>query len=479
MPRGQPAPEDPGAPRGNLAVRRGTDRRLGGGREAWHHSAFPAEAKPMSLRRCLLLALVASPLLLFGCKIETINYFPDKTAKVRFANLVVGAPNVTGFVDGTVLWPEVAFQGVTAYSTLEPVQHSFALLVAGNSAVSNSTNYTLNGTSNYTLFAYGTPGVPSTAILLEPTNSPGTNTFQTRVLNLAPNTASFDLYVIEPATSILNVSPNVTGLNYGSIGVFLSFGAGTYRIVATETGTKVPIFDAGPVNLPGDTRANLVAYSVGGANLITMALFETTGNATITPLRNLVSRVRAVNIANATGAVDVLANDTTLFRDIAEGKASIPAPVESKNYDFAATAVATPGAVLAKVTQTLAGATDTTLVLEGNPGAQSLVALTDNNTPSLSGAGRMRIVNADAAGSGATVDVLAGTTVLATGITPTTAPFYVEIANGTYTLTVRETANPTAVLATLPDYVSATGTVYSLYIAGTAAQTKLTLIQDR
>ena len=274
MPRGLPAPEGPGAPRGNLAVRRGTDRRLGGGREAWHHSAFPAEAKPMSLRRCLLLALVASPLLLFGCKIETINYFPDKTAKVRFANLVVGAPNVTGFVDGTVLWPEVAFQGVTAYSTLEPVQHSFALLVAGNSAVSNSTNYTLNGTSNYTLFAYGTPGVPSTAILLEPTNSPGTNTFQTRVLNLAPNTGSFDLYVIEPATSILNVSPNVTGLNYGSIGVFLSFGAGTYRIVATETGTKVPIFDAGPVNLPGDTRANLVAYSVGGANLITMALFR-------------------------------------------------------------------------------------------------------------------------------------------------------------------------------------------------------------
>jgi hypothetical protein len=69
--------------------------------------------------------------------------------------------------------------------------------------------------------------------------------------------------------------------------------------------------------------------------------------------------------------------------------------------------------------------------------------------------------------------------VLATGITPTTAPFYVDIATGTYTLTVRETANPTVVLATLPDYVSATGTVYSLYIAGTAAQTKLTLIQDR
>ncbi len=334
MPRGLPAPEGPGAPRGNLAVRRGTDRRLGGGREAWHHSAFPAEAKPMSLRRCLLLALVASPLLLFGCKIETINYFPDKTAKVRFANLVVGAPNVTGFVDGTVLWPEVAFQGVTAYSTLEPVQHSFALLVAGNPAVSNSTNYTLNGTSNYTLFAYGTPGVPSTAILLEPTNSPGTNTFQTRVLNLAPNTGSFDLYVIEPATSILNASPNVTGLNYGSIGVFLSFGAGTYRIVATETGTKVPIFDAGPVNLPGDTRANLVAYSVGGANLITMALFQTTGDAPITPLRNLVSRVRAVNIANATGAVDVLANDSTLFRDIAEGNGLDPGAGREQELRF-------------------------------------------------------------------------------------------------------------------------------------------------
>ena len=430
----------------------------------------------MSARRSLLLALLAAPLLLLGCKIETINYFPDKFAKVRFANVIYGASGVSAYVDGTAVWPDVPFEGVTAYQNFDPVQHSFALLVAGTGAQSSGSNYTLNGNSNYTIFAFGTPAVPTTAALLEPTTAPSGNTFQTRVLNLAPNVASLDLYVLDPASDIVNASPNVSGLAYGSIGVYIDFSPGDYRIVAAYNGTKVPIFDSGTVNFTGGTRANLVAYSRGGATLITMALFETTGNATIRPLNNLSARVRAVNIANATGAINVQADQKPLFDAIAYGTGSDPARLEAKTFEFAAEAVATPGAELAKISRALGSATDTTLYLKGDPGAQTLVALDDNNTPALSNAGRLRIV--DAAGNPAPVDVLVGDTVVATGVTPATAPFYLEIAAGTYVLRVRDTASAT-ILATVDTYTAATGTVFTAYIAGTEAQTTLSLVQDR
>lgn len=449
------------------------------GRQPWHHSAFPVEVTPMSARRSLLLALLAAPFLLLGCKIETINYFPDKFAKVRFANVIYGAASVSGYVDGTNVWPDTAFEAVTAYQNFEPVQHSFALLVPGNPGLSSGSNYTLNGNSNYTIFAFGTPGVPTTAALLEPTTTPGNNSFQTRVLNLAPNVASLDLYVLPPGGDIVDASPNVSGLAYGSIGVYIDFSAGDYRIVAANTDTKVPIFDSGTVSFPPNTRANLVAYSRGGASLITMALFETTGNATITPLNNLSARVRAVNIGNppeSSNRINVLADQKPLFDAIDYGTGSLPARLDSRTFEFSAEAVATPGAALASISRTLRSATDTTLYLKGDPGAQSLVALDDNNTPALSNAGRLRIVNA--AGNPAPVDVLAGTTVLASGVTPTTPPFYLEIATGTYALTVRDTATGTT-LATVDTYNAAVGSVFTLYIAGTATQATASLVQDR
>ena len=40
-------------------------------------------------------AVVALPVVLVGCKISTINYFPPHPANVRVANVIVDAPRST------------------------------------------------------------------------------------------------------------------------------------------------------------------------------------------------------------------------------------------------------------------------------------------------------------------------------------------------------------------------------------------------
>ena len=69
-------------------------------------------------------------------------------------------------------------------------------------------------------------------------------------------------------------------------------------------------------------------------------------------------------------------------------------------------------------------------------------------------------------------------TVLASGITPATPPFYLEIATGTYALTVRDAATGTT-LATVDSYDAAAGSVFTLFVAGTPTQTTASLVQDR
>ncbi len=428
----------------------------------------------MPLRRSLLLAALLSPFLLGGC--DTITNLPPKYAQIRFANYAVGVAGYDFLVDGTVLASGVPPETVTSYSELDPVQHSFATRITGTSAELNAANYTLNGDTHYTMVAYGTAGVPSAVVLVDPANGPGSGTFRARVVQFAPDVAALDLYVTDPAADLEGVAPNVSGLAYGGIGDFDNYTAGTFRIRAALSGTKDVIYDSGAVNLPSDANASLIAYSRGSGRLVNLAMVQTTGTAPTTTLESTLARVRALNIGNATGPINVLANQSVLFPGLADGAASLYATLAPAGYDFGVEATSAPGAVLAALRRALVPATDTSLYFQGNPGAQSIVALDDDNTPALTGGGRLRIVNA--AGNGATIDVLANDAVIASGVTPTTAPFYVELAVGRYTLTVRDSAT-LAVLAPSTDYVSATSTVSTLYVAGTTAQTTLVLVLDR
>ncbi len=428
----------------------------------------------MPLRRSLLLAALLAPLLLGGC--DTITNLPPKYAQMRFANYAVGVAGYDFLVDNVALWTGVPPETVTSYNELDPVQHSFATRITGTSEELNAANYTLNGDTYYTMVAYGTAGVPSAFVLVDPANGPGSGTFRARLVQIAPNVAALDLYVTDATADLEGVSPNVSGLAYGSIGAFNNYTAGTFRIRATLSGTKDVIYDSGVVNLPGDANASLIAYSRGSGRLVNLAMLQTTGTAPTTTLESTLARVRALNIGNATGPINVLANQTVLFPGLAYGAASLHSRLAPAGYGFGVEATSAPGAVLAALNRLLVPATDTSLYFQGNPGSQSIVALDDDNTPALNGAGRLRIVNA--AGSGATVDVLANDTVIASGVAPTTVPFYVELAIGTYSLTVRDSATG-AVLATHPDFVSATSTVSTLYVAGTATMTTLVLVVDR
>ena len=433
----------------------------------------------MPARRSLLVTALLLPLLLLaGCRIETINYFPEKSAQVRFANYVPDAAGMDVLVDTAAFWSGIAPEAVTPYKPLDPVQHTFALRITGTAAQTSSADYSLNGEQNYTLIAYGTAALTSTVMVGDFKDGPGSGNFRARVLSFAPNVAAVDMYLTAPDADIANLSPNANAkaVAYGSVGVLDNYPPGASRIRFTTAGTKTVIYDSGPVTLPGDTNANLVVYSRGSGTLVNLAMLQTTGAATATTLESNAARVRALHLANDTGALNLLANQAVLFPNLGYGVPADYASVANASYDFTAEAVATPGAVLATLGRALAPATDTTLYVRGDPGSQAIVALADDNIPALSGLGRLRIVNVT--GNGATIDVLAGTTVIASGITPTSTPAYLDIAVGTYTLTVRDTATG-AVLPAQVSYTSAISTVYTLYVAGTATQATLVLAKER
>src|SRR6185369_8852354 len=108
-------------------------------------------------------------------------------------------------------------------------------------------------------------------------------------------------------------------------------------------------------------------------------------------------------------------------------------------------ATSTPGASIAALTASLDAATDTTIVLTGFAGSLTPVPLHDFQfPPTNSNNTRLRIVNASP--DAPAVDVLVNTTRQATGLAFSTASPYVEIANGTYSVTFNNSATGATIL---------------------------------
>ncbi len=425
--------------------------------------------------RPLVLAFVAA-LAFAGCTIDTINSFNPVPANVRVINLIYDAATIDVTSNDAVVYAGVTTEMVTAYREFDAEQRWFALRVNGSTTDVARRTYVLNGDEHYTLVAYGTAAVPTTLIVPDLTTDPGSGSFRTRGINTVPTAGALDIYITAPGADIANLAPNISTLSYASTGVLNTFSPGNYQIRVTTYGTKTVVYDSGTVALPGNTVSNMLLYTRGSGTLVNVALMETTGSARTTILENKLARVRAVHVANTADALDVTADQAALFTNIGPRSAAAYATLAPGAHSFAVQSNATPGATLAAIDRTLRPATDTTIYVAGDPGAFGAVALDDQNVGALSGQARLRLVNLTA--DRATVDLLAGDTVVASAVTPAATPAYNEQASGSYTLKVRNTASQ-ATIATLDGAVLGVGLVYTVYVAGTVAQPTLTLVQDR
>src|SRR5262249_42256160 len=120
------------------------------------------------------------------------------------------------------------------------------------------------------------------------------------------------------------------------------------------------------------------------------------GSQQATILNSTLATVKVFNAAYQTGSVNMYVDGATipLVANLAYPAASaynfIPSGMRTLGFE----AVSTPGAIIATASPTLAGATDSSVLLPGLAGAEQVVVLNDLNFPPLVGNTRLRVVNA-------------------------------------------------------------------------------------
>jgi hypothetical protein len=423
----------------------------------------------------LLAVLVAVPLVVAGCKITSINYFPPHPANVRVANVIPNAGALNIAVAGTPAFSGLTFETLTGYQSYDNTTTTFTVTVAGAATPLLTSTYALAGEQSYTLVTFGALNAPQTLMLQDTSVSPGSGKFQLVVANVAIGIGAVDVYLYPPGTDISGVTPTFSNISYGTSGVVGNFAVGNFSLIATPTGTKTLIYDSGPRTYSGNTETDVLMYSRGSAHLVNVAMLDINAGGQSIIANNLLAEFKLVNAAPGVVAINQLQDGLPLISNLAYATGSYytRVPAGTPTYTFEATA--TPGATLATLTTKRVAATDQSIFLTGFPGAQTAIALDDNNLPPVNGNVRLRFVNASP--DAGPVDVLVNGTKQASSLASPTASAYVELAAGTDTLTFVSSVTG-ATLKTLSGIVLTSGQTSTVYLIGPAADLSGLVSQD-
>jgi hypothetical protein len=431
---------------------------------------------PMARRFRLLAALLALPLALGSCKINTINSFPTTYSQVRFIHAMADAPALDVSEGGNKVWPAVNFQTGTGYLDFLPSNTSFAAALAGTTTTLVSAGYSLFGSQPYSLIGYGYPAAASLLMAPDDTIAPGNGQFKLRVANVAAGVGTIDTYVTAPDVDITTVSPSFNATVYGISTISLQFPAGTYRVRVTQYATKNVIYDSGALTFADQRSAYAIVYTKGSSLFVNVLLANENGDHSVVPADNVQARLKAVHAAPQTGAVNVLSDGVSIVPGEIYPSASSYVGVSPGAKNLAFEDASAPGAILAAATKTLAAASDSSIFLTGFPGSLKAVTLDDNNLPSSTGQPKVRFVNASP--DAPPLDVLVGSNKVVSALSSPTASAYALIDAGTYTVTFNNAAAGTALL-TVPNVVLSLGQVLTFYAVGAVGGMAPLITQDR
>ena len=423
------------------------------------------------------LALVLAAVLLASCG-DSGSFFGTLPARFRVFNaLIDGGPvNLTVFTEAIVTG--LPFEGITTYQNVDAGNREVRVSIAGGtSTIYDQTTLILDDAS-YTYVVSGTSAAPLVQVLTDEivqNRPPDAGTFRLRISNAAITAASFDVYVTPPGELLANMSPNFTGIAYGSTTSFSTFGAATLQVRFTLPNSKQVIYDAGPITFNDRGVYQIVGYTRGSSTLVNGALLviDTVGTSSI--VDSLLAQLKLVHAAPGTAPINALLDGMITFANVPYQSASSYEGTASGTHTLTVETTTAPGAVIATAQPPFVPATDTSIVVLGLPGAQSAVALNDMNFPPTLGRARLRFVNAGS--DVGPVDILVNFAKVFSSISNATASTYIEELEDTYTVTF-DLAGTTTELLTVPGVALTAGRTYTMYLVGTAGQYSTILTRD-
>jgi hypothetical protein len=381
-------------------------------------------------------------------------------ASVRIIHASPDAPSVDINLNGSVAVTDLDYGQATDSIVARPGALNVTVLgrLPGTArpAVIGPASITLAAGGAYAVLAVNNVAAIEPLVVTRETSTVSTSSVRLQVVHAAPAAPAVAVYVTAPGADLASSAPVGSFAFKGVLGA-ATIAAGDYQIRVTPAGASSPVlYDSGTVTLAGGSDLLVVALeSTGPASSPIKLLAVPRSGAALQLLdRSTPARIRVIHSSPDAPAVQVIANNNfgaPLVPSLSFPDATPFVDVPGATYNLKVTPVGNNGLIAIDADVTLAAGREYSAYAVGPLATIAPLVLTDDRRRVATQA-RVRIVHASPSAGNVDLYVLAPGTALESA-TPafTNVAFkadtgYVNLAAGTYEVSVTPTASKTAAI---------------------------------
>ncbi|MEM9171904.1 MAG: DUF4397 domain-containing protein, partial [Pseudomonadota bacterium] len=422
------------------------------------------------------LPALAALVVLTGCDNDSVENIvaqpPADVAQIAVLHASPDAPAVNVIVGGTTQAAGADFKAGIGPVDIAAGTYSVqvdGLTPGGTTTVIGPVDLTFASNVRYTIVAAGPVASIAPIIVESDTSAVTAGNARAVVFHGAPSAPAVDVYVTAPGAD-LAASTALGSFSFGESLGPVEVPAADYQIRVTLAGdASTVVFDSGTITLAdgADLFISAVDNTTTGTAPITLAVLDGTSASEILDV-NTPTAFRVIHASPDAGPVDVIVNDDTanpILEDVEFAQFSGFIEVPADTYNVKVTAANQPGVVAINADLPLAAGVETSVYAVdtfANIDAQLLV----DDRRSVATQSKVRILHASPTAMDVDIFVTApGTDITTVAPTFAAVPFraetgYVDLAAGTYTVTVTPTGTTTAAIGPV-DITIAAGGVYT------------------
>jgi hypothetical protein len=239
----------------------------------------------MNLRRLVLVALCAAPIVACERNTEGSPFEPDPLAAVRFVNAVpdtmqldyrfVDFATNAGMYDANFRKVQEQYISILAGEHTLRVFLSDSEVTVAQMAVNETTFNFVEG-SQYTFVHYGymrSGQSPAAAVSVveDSPPTPAAGRVAVRALNLASGLGAVDVFVGTTTTGLPSATATWASVAFGAFTPYVELDTAAYRVAATAAGTTTPLL-VGNTAAPAGLAAGGTASAIAGVKMAGSAL---------------------------------------------------------------------------------------------------------------------------------------------------------------------------------------------------------------
>ncbi|HKW19671.1 MAG TPA: DUF4397 domain-containing protein [Terriglobales bacterium] len=172
-------------------------------------------------------------------------------------NAINGQSSVSLLVNNNTIASGIGYGAASGYAGVssgsQPVQ------INSGSATLLNLSLSINGGENNTILAT----LSGATVFTDNKSTPPSNDVQIRAINASNTLGTADVYVVPSNTDISTMNPTAT-LAFQAASGYQTLAAGTYEVLFTQAGSKIPIINSGAISFTAGQIRTVVSLDGNG-----------------------------------------------------------------------------------------------------------------------------------------------------------------------------------------------------------------------